>query len=298
VSDKIVNNTVSVGSALEMRGVSKQFVGTLAVDDVDFNVRAGEVHALIGENGAGKSTLMKMISGSFDDYTGEIYMGTKKVTLHTPAQSKKNGIEMIYQELSLALPLSIAENVLVGRLPKKGLFLDKEEIINETRRCLEMVGLEHLNPMMPIEDISQHEAQLVEISKALGNSPAILVMDEPTSALSREEVKRLFSIIHRLRDSGLAIVYISHHLPEIFEVADRVTVLRDGKKIETKDIGEVTSGELVQMMVGKSVAEFYSHTSHAKENKRLKVEDLSRYGFFHDVSSNAYEGEVLGICGL
>ena len=292
-----VNTEFSV-KALEMRSVSKQFVGTLAVDNVDFDVKAGEVHALIGENGAGKSTLMKMIAGSFDDYSGSIYVNGKCIHLNTPSQSKKNGIEMIYQELSLAMPLSITENVLVGRLPKKGFFLDKEEILKETTRCLKMVGLENLDPLMQIEDISQHEGQLVEIAKALGNNPSILVMDEPTSALSREEVERLFTIIHNLKKSGLAIVYISHHLPEIFEVADRVTVLRDGKKIDTKEINDVSSEELVQMMVGKSVADFYSHTNHTQNNERLRVENLSRYGFFHDVSFSAFEGEILGICGL
>lgn len=288
----------SFAIALEMKSVSKEFPGTLAVDNVDFDVRVGEVHALIGENGAGKSTLMKMIAGSFSDYTGDIYMGSKKIDLHTPSQSKKNGIEMIYQELSLAMPLSIAENVLVGRLPKKGLFLHQKKIVHETTLCLEKVGLGHLDPMLQIEEISQHEGQLVEIAKALGNDPCILVMDEPTSALSREEVERLFTIIHKLKRRGLAIVYISHHLPEIFEVADRVTVLRDGKKIGTNDIGDVTSEALVQMMVGKSVTDFYSYNDHTKENERLRVENLSRYGFFHDVSFNAFEGEVLGICGL
>ena len=298
MSDIIVNKGKSYQTALEMKAVSKQFVGTLAVDNVDFNVKAGEVHALIGENGAGKSTLMKIIAGSFSDYTGDIIIGNKKVDLHTPSQAKRSGIEMIYQELSLALPLSIAENVLVGRLPKKRILLDRERIVKETRDCLKMVGLEHLDPNIQIEEISQHEGQLVEIAKALGNNPHILVMDEPTSALSREEVSRLFSIIKNLKNQGLAIVYISHHLPEIFEVADRVTVLRDGKKIGTKKIDEVSSEELVQMMVGKSVTEFYSHTSHKKENERLRVEGLTRYGFFHDVSFNAFEGEVLGICGL
>jgi len=291
-------NSESFKTALEMKSVSKEFPGTLAVDSVDFDVRAGEVHALIGENGAGKSTLMKMIAGSFNDYTGDIVMGSRKVDLFTPAQSKKNGIEMIYQELSLAMPLSIAENVLVGRLPKKGILLDKKKINEETTLCLERVGLGHLDPGLQIEEISQHEGQLVEIAKAMGNNPKILVMDEPTSALSREEVERLFTIIHNLKEQGLAIVYISHHLPEIFEVADRVTVLRDGKKIGTNDINKVSSELLVQMMVGKSVADFYSYNSHAKENERLRVEKLSRFGFFHDVSFNAYEGEVLGICGL
>jgi ABC-type sugar transport system ATPase subunit len=298
MTDDINQKNESFDTALEMKAVSKQFVGTLAVDNVDFDVRAGEVHALIGENGAGKSTLMKIIAGSFSDYTGDIIIGKDKVDLHTPAQAKKSGIEMIYQELSLALPLSISENILVGRLPKKRFLLDKDRIEKETRDCLKLVGLEHLDPNTQIEEISQHEGQLVEIAKALGNDPHILVMDEPTSALSREEVGRLFSIIKSLKNQGLAIVYISHHLPEIFEVADRVTVLRDGKKIGTKELGQVSSEELVQMMVGKSITEFYSHTSHTKENERLRVEGLTRYGFFHDISFNAFEGEVLGICGL
>ncbi len=287
-----------LGIALRMKGVSKSFPGTLAVDNVDFDVRAGEVHALIGENGAGKSTLMKIIAGSFDDYSGEIYIASKETRLYSPVASKRNGIEMIYQELSLALPLSISENVLVGRLPKKGLFLDKEKIFKETKRCLKLVGLEHLDPDIEIEEISQHESQLVEIGKALGNNPCILVMDEPTSALSREEVERLFEIIKRLKNRGLAIIYISHHLPEIFEIADRVTVMRDGKRIDTRNIEDVTSEELVQMMVGRSVKEFYSHESHSQQEVRLEVENLSRYGFFHNVSFKAHKGEVLGICGL
>ena len=287
-----------IGIALSMKGVCKSFPGTLAVDNVDFDVRAGEVHAVIGENGAGKSTLMKIIAGSFDDYTGSIFIGSKETKLHSPVMSKKNGIEMIYQELSLALPLSISENVLVGRLPKKGLFLDKAKIYRETKRCLKMVGLEHLDPDLEIEEISQHESQLVEIGKALGNNPCILVMDEPTSALSREEVERLFEIIKSLKKRGLAIIYISHHLPEIFEIADRVTVMRDGKKIDTRAIDEVTSEELVQMMVGHSVKEFYAHETHTQPEERIRVEDLTREGFFHNVSFKANKGEILGFCGL
>ena len=288
-----------IGLALEMKNVTKRFPGTIAVNGVDFDVKAGEVHALVGENGAGKSTLMKMLAGSFNDYEGEIYISDKKVDLHSPAIAKANGIEMIYQELSLALPITIAENVLVGRLPRaNSRLLDKKKIDEETRRVLERVGLEHLDPNMAIEEISQHEAQLVEIAKALGNQPCILVMDEPTSALSREEVEMLFRIIERLKNGGLAIVYISHHLPEIFRVADRVTVLRDGKLIGTEPVQDVTREEVVQMMVGQSITEFYSHESHATKKERLRVEHFTRYGFFHDLSFNAYEGEVLGIGGL
>jgi ABC-type sugar transport system ATPase subunit len=288
-----------IGLALQMKNVTKRFPGTIAVNGVDFDVRPGEVHALVGENGAGKSTLMKMLAGSFDDYVGDIYISGKKVDLHSPAIAKAKGIEMIYQELSLALPITIAENVLVGRLPKaKSGFIDKKKTAEETSRVLERVGLEDLDSNMAIEEISQHEAQLVEIAKALGNRPGILVMDEPTSALSREEVEMLFRIIERLKNEGLSIVYISHHLPEIFRIADRVTVLRDGKLIATRPVAEVTREEIVQMMVGQSITEFYSHASHATGKERLRVEGFTRYGFFHDLSFSAYEGEVLGIGGL
>ncbi len=286
-----------IGLALEMERVSKRFPGTIAVDEVSFEVYAGEVHALVGENGAGKSTLMKMLAGSFDDYTGAIRINGREVKLHTPTMAKKYGIGMIYQELSLARPISIAENLLAGRLPRKGPFLDKGAIKKQARALLKRVGLD-LDTDLPIEDISQHEAQLVEIAKVLGNNPCILVMDEPTSALSHEEVERLFEIIKTLKNRGISIVYISHHLPEVFRIADRVTVMRDGKKITTKPIAEITREEIVQMMVGRSVKEFYKRDERAIGGPRLVVEGLSRFGFFHDVSFEARRGEILGICGL
>ncbi|HEY9593864.1 MAG TPA: ATP-binding cassette domain-containing protein, partial [Spirochaetia bacterium] len=276
----------ATGYALEMRHVSKRFPGTIAVDDVSFEVCAGEVHALVGENGAGKSTLMKMLAGSFDDYTGDIVIKGKVALLHSPTLAKRNGIGMIYQELSLARPISIMENLLAGRLPRRGPFLDKRGARAHATELLCSVGLD-LDPRLPIEDISQHEAQLVEIAKVLGNNPSILVMDEPTSALSREEVERLFSIIGDLKRRGIAIVYISHHLPEIFRIADRVTVMRDGRKIATRNVSEVTREEIVQMMVGRSVKEFYKREERAIGEVRLRVKGLSRFGFFHGVDLEA-----------
>ena len=287
----------TAGVAFRMEGVSKRFPGTLAVDDVSFTVRAGEVHALIGENGAGKSTLMKIIAGAFDDYTGATYIGQKLVKLHSPAEAKAVGIQMIHQELSLAAPLSIAENVLAGRLPTRYGFIRRAAMLDETRQCLQRVGLD-IDPNTLVEDISQHEAQLVEIAKALGNRPCILVMDEPTSALSREEVQRLFAIIRRLRRQGLAIVYISHHLSEVQEIADRVTVMRDGRRVATEDIGNVTNEQLVEMMVGRSVSMLYAQRKIAPGKVRLRVDRASRYGFFHDVSFELRAGEILGIAGL
>jgi len=280
-----------------MEGVSKRYPGTLAVDNVSFTVRSGEVHALIGENGAGKSTLMKIIAGAFDDYTGATYIGARPVTLHSPAEAKAVGIQMIHQELSLAPPLSIAENVLAGRLPTRYGFIRRAAMRDETRQCLQRVGLD-IDPNTLVEDISQHEAQLVEIAKALGNQPCILVMDEPTSALSREEVQRLFDIIRRLRQQGLAIVYISHHLSEVQEIADRVTVMRDGRRVATEDIDDVTNEQLVEMMVGRSVSTLYAERKRAPGQVRLRVDRASRYGFFHDISFELRAGEILGIAGL
>ena len=283
---------------LRMQGVSKCFPGTLAVDCVDFDVAAGEVHALVGENGAGKSTLMKLLAGSFNDYTGSVHIDGKEVKLHTPAQSKAQGVGMIYQELSLARPISIAENLLVGRLPVKSMFINDKAIRSQAKELLTQVGLGALDPSVPVSAISQCEAQLVEIAKALGDKPKILVMDEPTSALSSEEVHRLFAIIRQLKAQGIAVVYISHHLQEVFEISDRVTIMRDGKTQGTFDTDQIAKKEMTNLMVGRSVDEFYASRESNIRDELFRVERLSRWGFFHDVNFTVRSGEILAICGL
>ena len=283
---------------LDMRAVGKTFPGTRAVDGVDFQVRRGEVHALMGENGAGKSTLMKILAGSFTDYTGDILIDGRNVSLHSPAAARDLGIGMIYQELSLARPLSIAENVLVGRLPVHfGCVLDTRAMMAETRRCLDNVGLD-IDPATPVSEISPHQAQLVEIATVLGRNPRILVMDEPTSSLSRSEVEQLVVLINDLKRRGLAIIYISHHLSEVFEVADRVTVLRDGRKIATETIDAVEPEDVVRMMVGADVSSLFAARSGSPAETIFSVRHASRWGFFHDVSFHARAGEILGIAGL
>jgi ABC-type sugar transport system ATPase subunit len=293
-------NGAEAAWALEMRGVTKQFPGTLAVDHVDFRVKKGEVHALMGENGAGKSTLMKVLAGLFNDYTGEVYIDGEKKELHTPVMAKEAGIGMVYQELSLARRISIYENMLAGRLPKKNaLFIDKKAAIEQARKSLERVGLGDLDPTINVADISQCDAQLVEIAKVLDSNPKILVMDEPTSSLSSEEVERMFAIIRKLKAEGLAIVYISHHMAEIFEIADSVTVMRDGKKVGECPIGETNEEKLVEQMVGEPVKDFYAETErHISDEVVLKVEDFTRWGFFHHVNFELHKGEVLAISGL
>lgn len=283
---------------LNMHNVSKCFPGTLAVDCVDFDVRAGEVHALVGENGAGKSTLMKLLAGSFNDYTGTVRIDGQEVKLHTPAQSKAHGVGMIYQELSLARPITIAENLLVGKLPVRGLFINDREVRRQARALLSRVGLDKLDPSLPVSAISQCEAQLVEIAKSLGDNPKILVMDEPTSALSSEEVHRLFAIIRQLKAQGIAVIYISHHLQEVFEISDRVTIMRDGRRQGTYYTDRITKAEMTQLMVGRSVDEFYAQRVSAIGDELFRVERLSRWGFFHDVSFSVKAGETLAVCGL
>ena len=238
-----------------MDNVSKRFPGTIAVDDVSFEVQAGEVHALVGENGAGKSTLMKMLAGSFDDYTGTISIHGREVRLSSPAVAKQNGIGMIYQELSLAQPVSITENLLAGRLPRRG------SCSTGRNRAADQAaprarGPRYLDPLVQVSHQPARGPARRDREGARQN-PTILVMDEPTSALSREEVERLFAIIGDLKRRGIAIVYISHHLPEIFRIADRVTVMRDGKKIGTYRVTEVTSEKIAELMVGHTVAEMY-----------------------------------------
>ena len=289
-----------VAIALQMKQVSKRFPGTLAVDRVDFQVKHGEVHALLGENGAGKSTLMKVLSGLYNDYTGEIFIDGEKKDLFTPNMAKAAGIGMVYQELSLARRISIYENLLVGRLPKKNaLFIDRKKAIEEAKKLLARVGLEHLDPTIDVSEISQCDAQLVEIAKVLGSEPSILVMDEPTSALSSEEVSRLFTIIRGLKEQGLAIIYISHHLAEIFEIADTVTVMRDGKRVDSFPISETNTEQLVEKMVGAPVKNFYtSREANISDEEVLRVEDYTRWGFFHHLNFSLRKGEVLAICGL
>ncbi|MGI6777317.1 MAG: sugar ABC transporter ATP-binding protein [Acetivibrionales bacterium] len=285
--------------ALSMKGVSKRFPGTLAVDNVDFEVKAGEVHALMGENGAGKSTLMKILAGSFNDYEGDIFIEGKRVKLYSPYEAKSEGVGMMYQELSIAYNRSVEENIFSGAIPGKGLFVDKKQLREKAIKSLATVKLDKsVDPETEMKNISQHESQLIEMAKVLNSNPKILVMDEPTSALSNAEVNMLFDIIRDLKKKGMAIVYISHHLHEVFEIADRVTVLRDGKKIATCNICDVTKEKLVEMMVGQKVTEFYKQRKSQTGEKILEVRNLTRYGFVHNISFDLYKGEILGVVGL
>ena len=294
-----------------MIGISKRFPGTVAVDGVDLSVAPGEVHALLGENGAGKSTLVKVLAGGFPNYSGEIRIDGKRVDIRHPGAAKAHGISMIHQELSLSPSQSIAENMLAGRLPTRaGLFVDRKAMARLTASLLARVGMD-LDPATPVERLSQHEAQLVEIARALGSEPRILIMDEPTSALTRDDVGRLFGIIGRLKEEGLAVIYISHHLFEVFEIADRASVLRDGKLVGVREIAKSSPEELARMMVGRESPTLPEREGGVERSRPdstsmlcaprdavFVARGLSRKGFFAEASFSLRAGEIVGLCGL
>ena len=285
--------------ALEMKHIVKRFPSLVAVDDISLKIRKGEVHAICGENGAGKSTLMKVLAGEYSDYGGQIVINGKEERINSPSKAKSCGIEIIRQELGLARPISVAENIMAGSLPRRRwIFLDKKELRENTRRCLERVGLGYIHPDTLVSSLSQHEAQLIEIAKALSNNPSILIMDEPTSALSRQESRRLFRIISALKANGLAMLYISYFMNEVFEVSDYITSMRDGKHVATAPKVDTSPQEVVRNMVGKDVKEFYAARNTKVGAVVMEAKNITRYGFFKDISFQVHEGEILGICGL
>lgn len=289
---------------VEMKNVVKRFPGVTALDGISFDIRSGEVHVLLGENGAGKSTLMKILSGVHKPTSGEIIIGGKSYSHLTPHDSYKNGISVIYQELSVINELSIGENLFIGRLPmKKAGFIktvDHKQINKRAAQILSTVGLDR-SPHTPVEQLSISEKQQVEIAKALASDSKIIIMDEPTASLTSSEVANLFSVIRKLKKDGKGIVFISHKLGEIMEIGDRVTVLKDGGYVGTKNISEITQDELVTMMVGRQISKNYQHEGTSFEDKPVifEVRGLSRKDKkVRNVSFRLHRGEILGFSGL
>jgi ribose transport system ATP-binding protein len=289
---------------LEMRGIRKAFPGVVALDGVDLSLRAGEVHMLLGENGAGKSTLMKILSGAYRRDAGEILIGGTRVDIGSPRDALARGIRVIYQELTLVPQLSVAENIFLGALPARALgFLDRRTLHTRTARLLADLGMA-IDPRLRVGRLGLAQRQMVETAKALAtpdeNAPAatVLVMDEPTSALTTREVGQLFALIQRLSARGVAIVYITHRMDEVFRIGQRVTVLRDGRVVATRALDEVTVSELVRMMANRDLTDHFPKVRAARGAELLRVERLSRAGALHDVSFTLHAGEVLGVAGL
>jgi ABC-type sugar transport system ATPase subunit len=283
---------------LEMRGISKQFPGVQALKDVSIDLRAGEVLGLVGENGAGKSTLIKILAGDYQADTGEILLNGRKVAFRSPSDAADLGIRFIYQELITLDTLSVAENLFVGRLPRRRLGVVDWRAANENaREVLRRVGME-LDPRTVVGDLSVHQKQVLEIAKAISKKATILVMDEPTAALGEEDTQSLFKIISGLREQGVGIIHISHRLKEVFEITDRVTVLRDGARIDTVKTSDATMTQLISMMVGREMAEFYPKRDLPVGETIMEVKDLTINGILDKVSFSVRRGEIVGLFGL
>jgi ribose transport system ATP-binding protein len=283
---------------LEMRQIRKTFPGAVALDGVDFELRKGEVHVLVGENGAGKSTLIKILSGAYHKSGGQIFLNGQELDIRNPRHAQELGIASIYQELTLVPQLSAAENIFLGRehTLSPGI-IDNRRVFKAAQNLLGDLGLD-ISVRARIKDLGVAQQQMVEVAKALSLDATILIMDEPTSALTEPEIKTLFALIRRLKEKGVSIVYISHRLEELFEIGDRVTVLRDGKYVGTREVAGVTRSELVRMMVNREVTEHFPKQKTQKRDEILRVEGLTRKGVLKNISFSVYSGEVLGIAGL
>lgn len=283
---------------LQMKHITQTFPGVIALDDVDFELKKGEVHALLGENGAGKSTLMKVLTGVNIPDDGEIILFDKKYSHLSIPQAKKLGVSMIYQELNLIPHLSVAENIFLGKEPKKNGFIDRKKMNEEAAKLIGTLGL-NLDIFSKINDLTMAYKQIVEIAKALSEKASILIMDEPTAPLTNEEVDVLFKTIKILNKEGVSIIYISHRLNEIFKVCDRATVFRDGKFIKTMEVSETNEEELIKIMVGRSIANQYPPRLDVPQDSALvlDVKNISTEKL-ENVSINLKKGEILGIGGL
>jgi len=282
-----------------LKGISKSFPGVKALDNISLDIKKGEVVALLGENGAGKSTLIKIMTGIYQPDSGEIEVFEEKTVFHDPADALSKGLSVIHQELSYLSELSVAENIFVGRLPCNKLgWVNWQVLIEKSRKVFERMGAD-INPNALMSTLSVAERQLVEIAKALSCDAKILVMDEPTSALGVEDAEKLLKLVHEMvSNTDLSVVYISHRLSEIFDVADRVVVLRDGQHIATKNVSETNEQELISLMVGRKIESFYAKTAtQVVADVVFEVKSIST-DFLQDISFDVRKGEILGLFGL
>lgn len=284
---------------LEMKEISKSFPGVRALDNVSLVVKRGEVHALVGENGAGKSTLMKVLIGLIHPDKGEIILRGEAVKIINPKVALNLGISMIHQEISLVPQRTVAENVWIGREPIiKGIgLLNWAELFRKTEKLLKELDIE-INPREKVSNLSVAGMQMVEIARAISYDTDVIIMDEPTSALTEEEVEKLFNIIRSLKQKGISIIYISHKLDEIFKIADTVTALRDGQYIDTKACSELNVQDLISMMVGRELKNIFPKKQVEIGDVVMEVNGMTRKGVFEDISFNLRKGEILGIAGL
>lgn len=282
---------------LEMKGIGKTFPGVKALEGVNLTVRAGQVHALLGENGAGKSTLIKILSGAYSRDEGQILWEGQPVEIRSPQDAQRLGISTIYQEFNLAPHLTVAENIFLGHLPQKGLLVDWAYVRQQAKAILASLGVT-LDVDTPTAELSVAEQQLVEIAKALNRQTRILIMDEPSAVLGEKDLEKLFDVVRQLQANGIGIIYISHRLREIFELADQVTVLKDGRYVDTRQVADVTMDELVRLMIGRELADVYPKRNAQPGPVLLEVKNLGREGVLRDISFHLRAGEIVGFAGI
>ncbi len=288
---------VNTTPLLEMKGIGKSFPGVKALEGVNLRVRAGQVHALLGENGAGKSTLIKILSGAYVKDEGQIFWEGQPVAVNSPQDAQALGISTIYQEFNLAPHLTIAENIFLGHLPMKGLLVDWAYARKRARELLESLGVT-LSVDTLTGELSVAEQQLVEIAKALNRQTRILVMDEPSAVLGEKDLEKLFAVVRQLQANGIGIIYISHRLKEIFALADEVTVLKDGRYVDTRRVDEVTMEDLVRLMIGRDLQDVYPRRKGQVGDVLLEVNHINRAGVLNDISFQLRAGEIVGFAGI
>jgi len=284
---------------LEMRGITKTYPGVTALDGVDFAVLPGEVHALVGENGAGKSTLMKILAGADMKDAGSVSINGHEAHIATPQEAMRLGISIIYQEFNLVPYMNAAENVFLGREPMSAVpgVIDFGRMYSDAERIVGELGV-RLDVRVPVNQLSVAQQQMVEVAKATSRNARIIAMDEPSATLTEHELENLFALIRRLKADGVSIIYISHRLEEVFQIADRVTVLRDGKLVATKPVADTDREDIIHMMVGRELKEKIPKAAAEQGEVALEVRGLNRVGALKDVSLTVRHGEVLGLAGL
>jgi ABC-type sugar transport system ATPase subunit len=285
---------------LQMHGISKSFDGTQALRGVDLTASASEVHAISGENGAGKSTLVKILSGALERDAGDIFLDGKPAELGLPIRARRLGIHAVYQEFSLVSHLTVAENILMGQMPAARLpgLVDWPKAYGRAEEILHAIGFEGIDVRKHVRQLSVSHQQMVEIAKAVAERPRVLILDEPSAVLSREELGRLFALVRQLKREGTLILYISHRLDEVYEIADRITVLKDGQLVGTVTPQEADQNELIKMMVGRALGEIFPTRQLPQTGVALEVKDLGKEGSFEGISFQLRRGEVLGMFGL
>ena len=282
---------------VELEHINKSFPGVKALDDVHFHLKSGEVMALLGENGAGKSTLMKVLSGVYQKDSGTIRIFGETVENMSPKRAQELGVAIIHQELNMCQHLTVAENMFLGREKKKGLVLSQREMNEEAGKILKSLSI-HLDPTTMVGSLKVSMQQMVEIAKALSTNARILIMDEPTSALTENEIEEMFRIIRQFREEGKGIVYISHRLEELQHIVDRVTIMRDGKYITEGNFADMDMSYIIANMVGREIKEKFPRVHCEKGRKIFEVKNLNAGRMVRDVSFASYEGEILGFAGL